>query len=252
MNESFNEHLNKIIAPYIEEQLSKFSTSLSPSNTRKILGVRVPIIKKITKDIANNSHPNDIQEKFSNVVFDSAEKVLIFGFTICYLKKVENEQQRTHLLELYTDLVSSWFECDSIALALKVVNKHKTKYQSFVEELINTKSTYKIRFAVVLILSYYFEEEHFEWLNKILTNIQKFYLNDSNYNYSQLDVYYIRMAIAWMLCTLFIKNKASDKFVNLVKTSIIDIDIIKMLKQKIRDSKRTADLCNNLDSVFAK
>lgn len=251
MKESFNEYLDNLIAPYIEAQLSKFSTALSPSNTRKILGVRVPVIKKLAKDIANNTSPKYFQANFSDVDFDSAEKVLIFGFGICYLKKLENEELRKELLRLYTDLVSSWFECDGIAMALKVVNKHKAEYQSFVNELVNTKSTYKIRFAMVLILSYFFEEDYFEWLKNILTSIQNFYLKVFSNNYSKSDVYYIRMGIAWMLCTLFIKNKGSNKIIKLVKNSIVDQDIIKMLKQKMRDSRRTVDICNNIDSVFS-
>ena len=64
----------------------------------------------------------------------------------------------------------------------------------FLEQFINSKNEYEIRFALVMYLNYFLTDEY---IDEILQKIDKITSKE----------YYVQMAIAWLLSFAYIKQK---------------------------------------------
>lgn len=176
-----------------------------------MIGVRIPVIRKLAKQLKS-------EEYLKNYKIDTYEEVMLLGMVIA---KVEDEKTRLKYIKEYIKLIDCWSLCDAFCASLKFVKKELDKYFNFVIKYLDYKKTYYIRFGLVMLLDYYTDEKY---LDTILDRIKQITNND----------YYVKMAIAWLLCELTVYHK--DR----IESYILDLDkdIQKMYKGKVRDSFR--------------
>ena len=135
-----------------EEKYREFNLKIVFTNY-KMLGIRLPILRKIAKDIYNNDYKSflDIAE------FNYYEEVMIYLLVIAFIKEID-------LLMIYFDkavgLMDNWALCDSFCGSLKIIDKNKEYFLKVIDDLLKSKKTYKIRVGLVLLLNYYVKEEY--------------------------------------------------------------------------------------------
>ncbi|MGN1393115.1 MAG: DNA alkylation repair protein [Succinivibrionaceae bacterium] len=204
-----------------EKKLAEFVKKLSPNISHKFLGVRIPILRSLSKKYSQYINIVDI----CKLKVDSVEKVLIKGLLIAYSPyDIDIKFQN---IFTYLNDISSWCECDSVALTFKSKSKEIPIYKKFIIELISSNKTFYIRFAVILLMINFYKQDDLNFLKKQLLSINN-------------NEFYVSASIAWCLCHLYFKHKGAK----CLKSLIMDIvankaEVKKILLQKIKDSNRS-------------
>lgn len=213
------EKIRNELLQYVDWKYKEFHESIVPG-VNIYLGVRIPILREISKKVALEDF-DKVKEYILSESLYSEEK-MIKGLVIGYLKK-EKEDIKSLLYE-YINQIDSWAICDSVSTSLKIIKKNNDFFLDLIEYLLNSNEEYKIRFGVVLMLNHYINDKY---INYVLDKIQNKYL----------DCYYVNMAISWLICECYIKYK--DKTMKLFDSNI-DRKIINKAISKIHDSYRVA------------
>ena len=207
----------KYLKSISEEEYKKFNSKIIFTNY-KMLGIRLPILRKIVKEIIKGDY-----KSFLNISGNTYyEEVMIYLLVVASLKSIDE-------LMIYFDnalsLIDNWALCDSFCGSLKIIEKNKDYFLVIIDDLLKSKETYKIRVGFVLLLNYYVKEEHLDIIFKYLDNIKS-------------EEYYINMAKAWLLCEVFIKYQDYG-FKYLINNELDSFTINKAIS-KIRDSYRVS------------
>ena len=210
------EDIRKRLYELQDLKYKEFHSSLCP-NVDNIIGVRIPDLKKLAKEIAKN----DYKEFLRNVKDEYYEELVLHGLVIGYAK-ITIEETIEYLKE-FVPKIDSWAACDTTCSNLKITKKYQKEMWNFLENYIKSNKEFEIRFAVVMYLNYYLTEEY---IDKVLERIDKITSKD----------YYAQMAIAWMLSFAYIKQK--DKTLEYIKNNNLDKFTQNKSIQKICESYR--------------
>ena len=186
-------------------EYKKFNSKLIPNiNKDKIIGVRVPDIRSLAKDIKNEEY---IDEFLLDLPHKYQEENLLHGI----LLTIRYKDIDLLLLELdsFLKYVDNWVVSDIISP--KLFKKYPDKVYKYIKKWINSKDEYVIRFGVVSLLQFYLDDNFiFEEL-ELVKNINS-------------DYFYVKMAIAWFYSFALIKqydaticyfqNKVLDKWIH--------------------------------------
>ena len=213
-----------------DEEYKKFHGSLCPG-TNNIIGIRVPKLRMLAKEISKESW----REYLQNAKNDYYEDVMLQGMVIG-LAKMEL-QQRLDYIKKFVPKIDNWAVCDVTCAGFKFVKKHPQEVWRFLRIYLKSKEEFEIRFGVVMLLDFYITEEYIQEVLKILNEITH-------------EGYYVKMAVAWAISSCYIKfpnetmkllinnkldtftyNKALQKIVESYRVSKED-------KEKIRAMKR--------------
>lgn len=174
-----------------------FSAKLLPGIPReKILGVKIPQLRLIAKNIVkNNKHTEFLDERHYFI-----EEILLHGFILGYANFTK--EKLISEIEKYLPLIDNWVVCDCTANSLKSIKRDKEFYYKKCKEWLNSDKEFTVRFAVVLLLNYYLDEDFDEEIPDILAKYET-------------EKYYINIAIAWYFSYALIKQyeKVIDKFI---------------------------------------
>lgn len=168
-----------------EEDYQKFSSKLLP-NIDNILGVRLPAIRKIAKEIAKG----DWREYIENAKDDYFEEIMLQGMVIGNVPCDVDE--RLLLIGNFVPKIDNWSVCDSFCNGLKFTLKNKEEVWQFLKSYYNSTEEYELRFAVVMLLNYYIDNKNINKVLEILDHIDH-------------GGYYVKMAVAWAVSACYIK-----------------------------------------------
>lgn len=198
---------------YQDLKYKKFNEKLIKTKY-EIIGVRIPILSKIAKEILKDNY----LEFLDNVNDNYFEEVLLEGLVITGIK--DSEIFNKYFSE-YIYKIDNWCICDTICNRIKINNKDK--YFNDVIKLLSSSEEFIIRVGLILILYNYIDSKY---LDKIFNSIDKI----------KCHKYYVDMGIAWLLCECFIKcNKDTISYLN--KNKLNDFTISKTIS-KIKESYR--------------
>lgn len=199
-----------------DDKFKTFHSRLCP-NTDNIIGVRLPLLRQLAKEIAKGDWRNFL----SNSKEEYYEEILINGLVIAYAKC--DVEERLNYIESFVPKIDNWAICDSFCNTLKFVNKNKEIMWEFIQSYLKSYNEFEIRFAVVIILNYYITEDYIDLVLKTLDNIKH-------------DGYYVKMAIAWAISMCFVKFE--EKTMAYLKDNSLDDFTYNKSLQKICESLR--------------
>ncbi|MGN1000623.1 MAG: DNA alkylation repair protein [Bacilli bacterium] len=189
------------------------------SSDKNIIGVRVPQLKRLAKELYKED--NEVLHKIDDEYY---EEIMLQGLIIA-LCKVPIDK-KFDLINTFVDKMDNWAICDTFCSSIKIKNNEKEIYWEFLMDYCNYTSEFKLRFLFVMLLDYYLDEKYLHKVFEIINNI------DSDY-------YYVKMAIAWLLSVSYIKYP-KDTLKALKKLNIDTWTYNKTL-QKIIESNRISD-----------
>lgn len=199
-----------------EKEYRKFQSNLVP-NCKNILGIRVPVLRKIANEICRGNF-----KEFLDCIDDEYfETTMLQGLVIGKCKA--NLKEKMCMLKKFVPQINNWAVCDSTCSSLKFVNKNKDEFLVFLQEYIKSNREFDIRFAVVVLMDYYITEDYIDYVLETLKNIKN-------------NKYYVKMAIAWALSACYVKFE--DKTLNIILSGDFDKDTLKKTLQKILESNR--------------
>ena len=199
-----------------DEKYKKFHSGLCP-NTDNIIGVRLPQLRQIAKEIAKD----DWRGYLENCLEDYYEENLINGLVIAYAKC--DVEEKLQYIKGFVPKIDNWAVCDSFCNSLKFTTKNREIVWEFLKPYLNSDKEFEIRFAVVMMLNYYITEEYIDAVLKCLDKISH-------------DGYYVKMAVAWAVSICFIHFK--DKTMDFLKNNNLDDFTYNKSLQKICESLR--------------
>ena len=199
-----------------DDKFKTFHSRLCP-NADNIIGVRLPLLRQLAKEIAKGDWRNFL----SNSKEEYYEEILINGLVIAYAKC--DVEERLNYIESFVPKIDNWAICDSFCNTLKFVNKNKEIMWEFIQPYLKSYNEFEIRFAVVIILNYYITEDYIDLVLKTLDNIKH-------------DGYYVKMAVAWAISMCFVKFE--EKTMAYLKDNSLDDFTYNKSLQKICESLR--------------
>ena len=130
-----------------------FSSGLIPG-ADNMIGVRIPDLRDLAKRIA----AGDSKEYLKEATDDSFEEIMLQGLVIGYAKGQPDEIIAA--LKYFIPKIDNWSINDSTAMGLKIVTKHQDTFWKFIQPYLDSDREFFVRFGVVMLLSYYVDEEH--------------------------------------------------------------------------------------------
>ena len=177
-----NSELIKYLYSIKDDEYRKFNEKIIKTNN--IIGVRLPILKKMAKEISKLDYLTFIK----NNKHKNYEEIMLHGLVITYLKDYDVSIE---LFDDYINYIDSWATCDSVVLNYKIINKNLDKYFIKIKEYLKSCKPFIKRVGIVSLF-YYLNDKY---IDEVLEMI----------NYIKDDEYYVKMAIAWLISICLIK-----------------------------------------------
>lgn len=197
-----------------DESYKVFHKKLLKNENIKVIGVRVPTLRKIAKEYINCvdellSYPDEFYE----VTFVKLTAV-------SYLKY----EEFIKYVDRCVPLIDNWASCD--CFCAKCIARHREEFLPYILKFSGESGEYCQRFALVTLLHFYVEEKY---ANLIFETVEN----------SDREKYYVHMAAAWLIAEMLVKHYEITKSF-LLKNSL-DIKTHNKAIQKAAESYRLSD-----------
>jgi len=223
----YQNYLNYLVSIH-EIKYKDFSSKIITSKY-EILGIRIPILRNIASSIFKGDYKSFLKLSKNKYY----EEIMIEGFII---SKIKNENEFDEYFDKFLDYIDNWGICDSFCASIKFVKGNKKYFKKF-KELTNSNKEYYIRVGLISILYNFVNNEYIDDIFKILDNIK-------------LNTYYVNMAMSWLLCECFIKQR--DKTLIYIKNSKLNNFTFNKFISKCSDSYRISDSDKNYLKTLRK
>ena len=218
MSSIYDEYQAKIIANS-EEKYRQFHISLNPG-IDNILGVRSPQMKQLAKALARDNW----REYFAQNEHKYFEETLLQGLAIGFLRiPLEDIMPE---IRAFLPHINGWAICDSFCAGLKLARKESVAFWELIRECSESDKPYYVRFAVVMMLAHFVDDEH---IDEILQQVGAI----------SSDEYYVKMGVAWAVSVCFVKQREKT-FEFLKNDCSLDKETYNKSLQKIRESFRVS------------
>lgn len=208
-----------------------FSSSLNPT-ALPMIGVRIPELRKIAKDIVNENPKYFLD----NNPMSCFELVSLHGMVIGYMK--EDIAIVLKYLETFIPMINDWSVNDTLCQTFKIAKKHQEKVWDFLSNYFNSNSEFELRVVVVMMLCHFINDKY---VNLVIDFIDQ----------TKNNGYYYKMGCAWCLQVIMVKypqicldylynnnlddwifNKAIQKMIESYRVSDDMKEVIRKLKRK--------------------
>lgn len=209
------EQLIKELEAFSDEKYRIFNEKIVHTSSYRVIGVRMPDIKKTAK-----RYKADWKEIFT-LPYDSFEEIMVKGAALGFADADLGEKEP--YIIAYAEMIDNWAECDCFCSCLKVGKSEEASLFTLAENLMHRKEEFVSRVGVVLMFSKFKDEAS---MKKAL----------AIYDTLPCGEYYRDMAVAWgisVYCVYYPQD-----IIAYLEISPIDIRVKKMAAQKIRDSLR--------------
>lgn len=190
INNKIGHEIKNNLIELSEQSHKKFNMKLTP-NVNNILGIRSNKLKKYAEELVKDKDEFEIEALINNIENDYAEEKILKGILIS-LNKGQDILKKLSDIEKLVPQIDSWLVCDSIVSSFKFTKTNKEIVYDFIQKYLKSDKEYEIRFALVMILSYYIEDNYMKNNFKIFRNVRS-------------DKYYVQMALAWAISKSFVK-----------------------------------------------
>ncbi|WP_343344780.1 DNA alkylation repair protein [Terrisporobacter petrolearius] len=213
------EEIRQELIKLADNKYRSFHSNLCPG-VENILGVRLPLLRKIAKNLSNEQ---DYYNYLNNGNTKYYEEIMIEGLIIGYLK-TDNEN-RFNYIRNFIPKIDNWAICDSFCNNLKFTKKNINEVWNFILPYTSSENEFDIRFALVMMLNFYIIEDYIDDVLNTLNNINH-------------DGYYVKMAVAWAVSYAYIDFP--QKTLSFLKNNNLDNFTYNKSLQKIIESTRVS------------
>lgn len=169
-----------------DKEYAEFQSKLMPTIPKeKIIGVRVPAVRKLAKQYIKDEESSSFLKNLPHKYYDEN---MLHGLLISEIKDFElciNEVDR------FLPYVDNWAVCD--IMSPKIFKKNKEKLIKKINCWTKSSKTYTCRFGIEMLMSHYLDEDFKSEYLEIVANIHS-------------KEYYVQMMIAWFFATALAKQ----------------------------------------------
>ena len=188
-----------------------FHKKLLKNEKINVLGVRVPVLRKIAKQFGGN---------IENLLTFPDEYYEVTFIKLTAVSNLIYEEFIKHV-DSCVPLIDNWATCD--CFTPKCIEKHKRNFLLYIEKYLKNDGEFYQRFALTTLLHFYVEEE---FLDTVFDAVKM----------ADTQKYYVHMAAAWLIAEVLVKY--FDVGVKFLQTETIDIKTHNKAIQKANESFR--------------
>ncbi len=167
-------------------QYKSFHSKLMPTvNPDKIIGIRVPELRRFAKDF---SKTEEAEMFIKNLPHKYYEEDNLHAFLI---EQIKDYQQVINELNRFLPFVDNWATCDG--LTPKIFAKHTDELIGEIDNWLKSEHIYAVRFAVNMLMKFYLDDNFKEDYLQKVADIKS-------------DEYYVKMVQAWYFATALAKQ----------------------------------------------
>lgn len=220
--------LQKQLFDLADEKYKEFHSKLMPTvNPEKIMGIRVPILRKFAADF---SKTHEAKLFINNLPHNYYEENNLHAFII---EKEKDFDTCIKLVNNFLPYIDNWATCDM--LRPKVFAKNKEKLFTYILKWIKSEHTYTVRYGIGMLMVHFLDEDFSPEFPNTVSKIKS-------------DDYYVKMMIAWYFATALAKQY--ENILPFFKQPVLDKWIHNKAIQKARESYRiTAEQKVELNSL---
>ena len=195
-----------------DEKYKELQEKIIKNNNIKIIGIRIPTLKKIVKEISKNNYKDFIKYNKHKYL----EENILHGLV---LENIKDQEILLKEINKFIKYINNWETCDIVCANLKQFKKINI---NIISNYFNN-NPWSQRFGLVLLLDHYVKEENLKFIFDKCNNIKS-------------EEYYVKMAISWLLSICYIKYPSNT--LTFLKTANLDKFTHNKTISKICDSKR--------------
>ena len=248
--------LNPLVCPrFLEDQRYRNGhlRVINSLSDTKILGVHIPELKKLAKDLSKRSDTADLLASFEQEFHKGSlcfEEKIVWGLLINALNA--SEEQKYAYLKAFVTAMDNWAVCDTICCNIKWI-KDKNALWEFLQPYFDSNREFEVRFAVVMSMIFFLDAESFPKVAARLdsldfSRIHSEFMSPKEAKHAEQvrgvakgeRPYYVRMAVAWLLASAL--AKISEMTRSYVNSCRLPEDVIRLYKRKARESFKTRDV----------
>lgn len=185
--EKICESIRERLFSLADSKYKDFNSKLIPNvDPEKVIGVRMPDIKKLAKSIVKNE---DAEAFLSDLPHFYHEEDLLHGFIVAEGKNFEKTLADT---EKFLPYINNWAVCDTFSP--KIFAKNKDILYGKILEWLRSSHPYTVRYGIGMSMRYFLDGEYFD--GKKLSDVAAV----------KSEEYYVNMMIAWYLATALAKQ----------------------------------------------
>ena len=216
---SISEEIRKSLIASAEPKYKAFHSALVPTeNASVILGVRVPVMRKLAKDFAKRE---DAEQFLRDVPHLYYEENAVHSFMIEQIKDYDRCMRET---EAFLPYIDNWAVCD--CFSPKVFGRHKAELFEQCKLWLQAEHTYTVRYALVMLLKHFLTAEYAEEALSLAATINR-------------DEYYINMAISWLFAEGI--GKCPHIAIDYIERSLLKTEVHNKAIQKSVESRKVPE-----------
>ncbi len=169
-----------------DEEYLDFNSRLVPNvDKSKFIGVRVPNIRAIAREISGTP---EALEFLNTLPHTYVEEYMLHGFLI---EKIRDFDRTISELDRFLPFVDNWAVTDTTSP--KNFKKHKKELIPHAKRWLSSNETYVVRYGVLTFMRQFLDADYSPEYLSLVANIKS-------------EEYYINMAVAWYFATALAKH----------------------------------------------
>ena len=202
-----------------DDKYGDFQLKLIPGMERdKIIGVRVPMVRKLAKEYAGTEEAKDFLKVLPHEYYDEN---MMHGLLV---SEVKDFDECVKLVDEFLPYVDNWAVCD--IMSPKVFKKHKKELIEIIRKWSASERVYTSRFGMEMLMSHFLDNDFKPEYLDIPASVHS-------------DEYYVNMMIAWFFATALAKQW--DSAITYIEDNVLDVWTHNKSIQKSCESYRITD-----------
>ncbi|MBQ6998828.1 MAG: DNA alkylation repair protein [Clostridia bacterium] len=176
----------ELLFKYQDLKYKDFHSKLMPTvNLETIIGVRVPVLRKIAKEISGSKKSSDFLNRLPHKYYEENN---LHAFLLESIKEYDLCIKEVNRFLPYVD---NWATCDG--MRPKCFAKNTDKLLLEIENWLESDHAYTVRYAIGMLMVHYLDAEFNENYLNMVSSVKS-------------DEYYVNMMLAWYFATALAKQ----------------------------------------------
>ena len=159
------ENIRERIFELADEKYKLFHGFLCPG-VNNIVGVRVPVLRKYAKELADKYSLEDVLHSLQG---DYYEEIMLEGMLIG-MAEIDT-RPRIQYIKRFVPKIDNWAICDTICAGLKFTTNNREVVWDLIKQYLKSNKEFELRFAIVMMLDFYIIDDYIDLVLKELEQI---------------------------------------------------------------------------------
>lgn len=205
----------KYLYSLADEKYRTFNSSLIPGCADMIIGVRIPELRRIAKDISKgNGHSFiECEKGITN------EEIIIDGLVRADCSKTYEDISKN--VSIFVKRINNWAVNDVVKFSN--IKKYREKFRYDLSVLLGSGKEWETRYGLKILMDFYLDDTYIDYALSKTSAIKS-------------DAYYVCAMQGWLIATAAVKYGSLVE--GLLRSGVLEQKAAVMAADKIRDSRR--------------